>query len=185
MLCPFSLDHYIDCWPQVHGLFVAALNDLKDLYGRLHLEAYDTYRGVTDRLKDYVVGHDVGSDGQVAAVIEVARQQVCAELNAWTPENGYRCGQCRRDLTALINAPLTAQRLEDRLLEQINEGLAAQTTSSNNGQGTVVRKVRTIRIAEVVTSHRIRDLPEWETVRDQLDSAVRAVLTTGDEVDLR
>lgn len=40
-------------------------------------------------------------------------------------------------------------------------------------------------MTEVVTSRRIRDVTEWETVRDQLDSAVRTVLTTGDEVDLR
>ena len=32
----------LDYWPQVHGLLIAALSDLKDLYGRLHLEAHVT-----------------------------------------------------------------------------------------------------------------------------------------------
>ena len=100
-------------------------------------------------------------------------------------ENGYRCSQCRHDLTALINAPLAAQRLEDRLIQQVNEWLAAQAIPGNNGHNTAVRKVQTIRMTEFVTSRRIRDVTEWETVRDQLDSAVRAVLTAGDEVDLR
>jgi hypothetical protein len=175
----------LDYWPQIHGLLIAALSDLKDLYSHLHLEAYETYRSATDRLRVYATGYDVGTDTQIAAVIEVAEQQVCAEMNGWLPENGYRCSQCRRDLTTLINAPLAAQRLEDRLVQQMHEWLAAQVTPGHNGHDTAVRKVRTIRMSEVVINRRIRDVTEWEAVRDQLDSAVRAVLTAGDEVDLR
>jgi hypothetical protein len=175
----------LDYWPQIHGLLIAALSDLKDLYSRLHLEAYETYRSATDRLRAYATGHDAGTDTQIAASIEVAQQQLCAEMNGWLPENGYRCSQCRRDLTTLINAPLVAQRLEDRLVQQMHEWLAAQVTPGHNGHDTAVRKVRTIRMSEVVINRRIRDVTEWEAVRDQLDSAVRAVLTAGDEVDLR
>ena len=142
----------LDYWPQVHGLLIAALSDLKDLYNRLHLEAHVTYRGVTDRLKEYAAGHDAATEAQVATVIEVARQQVCAEVHGWLPEHGYRCSQCQRDLTTLIHAPLAAQRLEDRLFQQMNEWLAAQATPGNNGHNTVVRKVRTVRMVESITS---------------------------------
>jgi hypothetical protein len=181
-----SHDHeLLEYWPQVHGLLIAALSDLKDLYSRLHLEAYTTYHSVTDRLSAYAAGHDSGPDAHIAAVIGVAEQQVCAEMHGWLPENGYCCSQCHRDLTTLINAPLAAQRLEDRLIQQMHEWLAAQETPRHNGHDTTVHKVRTIRIAEVVTRRRIRDVTEWETIREQLDSAVRAVLTAGDEVDLR
>lgn len=101
------------------------------------------------------------------------------------PRARLSLSQCQRDLTTLIHAPLAAQRLEDRLFQQMNEWLAAQATLGNNGHNAVVRKVRMVRMVESITSRRIRDLTEWETARDQLDSAVRAVLTAGDEVDLR
>ena len=40
-------------------------------------------------------------------------------------------------------------------------------------------------MTEVVTSRRIRNVTEWEAVREQLDSTVRAVLKAGDAVGLR
>jgi hypothetical protein len=175
----------LDQWPQVHGLLIAALRDVRDLYTRLHLEADEFCRRVVARLEGYAASRGTGSNASIAAIIEVPKQQVCGEVGGWTPENGYRCGQCRRDLATLINVPLAAQRLEDRLVRQIDEYLASQATSEDDGHSTVVRKVRTIRIADVVTSRHIRDLTEWEFARDQLDSAVRAVLADGDKVELR
>jgi hypothetical protein len=175
----------LDYWPQVHGLLITALSDLRDLYTRLHLEADEVYRRVVTRLEGYAADHSAGSDAGISTIIEVVKQQVCGEVGGWTPESGFRCGQCRRDLSTLINAPLAAQRLEDRLVQQIDEHLASQVTSGDDGHSTVVRSVRTIRIADVVDSRRIRDLSGWEAVRDQLDGVVRAVLADGDEVELR
>jgi hypothetical protein len=175
----------LDFWPQVHGLLIAALSDLRDLYIRLHLEADESSRRVVTRLEGYAAGHRADSEDGISAIIEVPKQQVCGEVSAWTPENGYRCGQCRRDLATLINVPLAVQRLEDRLVQQMNELLASQVTPDGNGGSTVARKVQTIRIADVVESRRIRDLSGWEAMRDQLDGVVRAVLADGDEVELR
>jgi hypothetical protein len=175
----------LDSWPQVHGLLIAALSDVRDLYGRFHQEADEIYRRVITRLDGYAAGRSTNSDAEISTIIEVAKQQVCGEVGSWTPESGYRCGQCRRDLATLINVPLAAQRLEDRLVQQIDEQLASQVTSEDDGHSTDVRKVRTIRIADVIDSRRIRDLTGWETARDQLDGAVRTVLADGDEVELR
>jgi hypothetical protein len=175
----------LDYWPQVHGLLIAALNDLRDLYTRLHLEADESYRRVVTRLDGYATGRSAGSDAGISAIIEGAKHLVCSEVDGLTSENGYRCGQCRRDLATLIHAPLAAQRLEDRLVRQIDEHLAEQVASKHDGHSRSNRKVRTIRIAEVIDSRRIRNLTDWEAVRDRLDGAVRAALTDGDEVELR
>ena len=175
----------LDYWPQVHGLLVAALSDLRDLYGRLHQEADDIYRRIVTHLESYAAGRSAGSDAGISSIIEGAKQQVCSEVGGWTPETVYRCSQCRRELATLIHVPLAAQRLEDRLVQQIDEHLTSQATSEDDGHRPVVRRVRTVRIAEVIDSRRIRDLTEWEVAREQLDGAVRAALADGDEVELR
>jgi hypothetical protein len=175
----------LDHWPQVHGLLVAALGDLRDLYDRLHEAADETYRGVVTHLESYTATHAGESHGSLTDFLDVAGQQVCGQMSDWTPENGYRCGHCRRDLATLINAPLAAERVEDRLLRQIDERLAAEPTAGGDGHVAVARKVRAVRLAGVVASRRIRDSTDWEVARDQLDKAVRAVLEEGDEVELR
>jgi hypothetical protein len=80
---------------------MAALNDLRDLYTRLHQEADEIYRRVVTRLDGYATGHSASSDTGISAIIEGAKQHVCGQVGGWTPETGYRCSQCRRDLSTL------------------------------------------------------------------------------------
>ncbi len=175
----------LDRWPEVHGLLLSALSDLKELYGRLHQEADAAYHGAAAHVQSYAAGCELDSDEGVADLIAVASQHVCGQFSGWTPESGYRCDRCRRDLATLINAPLAAKRLEDRLIHQLDDRLASKAKSSDQGQVAVARRVRTIRVAEAIATRRIREPAEWEAARDQLDAAVRAALAEGDEVELR
>jgi hypothetical protein len=175
----------LDRWPEVHGLLLGALSDLKALYSRLHEEADGAYRAVAERIEHDANARGVGSDGGLAELVAAASQHVCGQISGWTPESGYRCGQCRRDLATLINAPLAAQRLEDRLLGQLEDRLLSRATPSDDGPVAVARRVRTIRLAEAIATRRIRGLADWEAARDQLDKVVREALADGDEVELR
>lgn len=175
----------LDRWPEVHGFLLSALSDLKELYGRLHQEADAAYHGAVAHVQSYTAGCELDSDKGVADLVAVASQRVCGQFSGWTPESGYCCDRCRRDLATLINEPLAAKRLEDRLIHQLDDRLASKAKSSDQGQVAVARRVRTIRVAEAIATRRIREPAEWEAARDRLDAAVRAALAEGDEVELR
>ncbi len=175
----------LERWPEVHGLLLGALSDLQELYSRLHQEADAAYRAAAMRLERYATERGLGPEEGLADLIATASQQVCGQVSGWTPESGYRCSACRRDLATLINAPLAAQRVEDRLIRQLEDRLVSKATPSDDRPVAVARKVRTIRVAEAIATRRIRELAEWEAARDQLDKVIRGVLADGDEVDLR
>jgi hypothetical protein len=176
----------LDRWSEVHGFLLSAVSDLQDLYSRLHQNADEAYRAVATRVQSDATDRGLDSDDEVMAnLVAAASQHVCGQVSAWTPESGYRCNRCGRDLMTLINAPLAAERLKDRLIRQLQEQLVTRASLHSDGPIAVAPQVRTIRVADVIATPRVRKLAEWETARDQLDKVVREALQAGDEVDLR
>ena len=175
----------LERWPEVYGLLLGALSDLQELYRRLHQEADAAYRTAAAHVESYAIARGLSSNAGVDDLVAAASQHVCGQFSGWTPESGYRCRTCQRDLATLINASSAAQRLENRLIRQLEERLVVTAEPSGDGQVGVARKVRTIRVAETVTIRRIRELSEWEAVIRQIDKAVREALANGDEVDLQ